>query len=82
VNLIRNVSLAGSVFYALIFIIQAMQHRPVFAEAVAGIGIIIFLTMVSFRTDEHELHTGEMILVWGCILLFSLYALLRAGGII
>lgn len=81
-SLIRNICLAGSTFYALMFVIQAMQHRPVIGEAIAGIAIIVFLNAVSFRTDEHELHTGEMILVWACVLLFALYALLRAGGVI
>jgi len=81
-SLIRQVSLAGIVFYGLIFVIQAMDHRPVWAESVAGIAIITFLAVLSFKTDEHELHLGEMVLIWSCILLFALYALLRAGGII
>ncbi|HWQ66197.1 MAG TPA: hypothetical protein VN372_04920 [Methanospirillum sp.] len=81
-SLIRQVSLAGSAFYALIFVIQAIEHRPVLGEAVAGIAIITFLSVLSFKTDEEQLHHGEMILVWSCILLFALYALLRAGGVI
>ena len=81
-SLIRQVSLAGSAFYGLIFVIQAMDHRPVIGEAIAGITIITFLSVLSFKTDQHDLHLGEMILVWSCILLFALYALLRAGGII
>lgn len=81
-SLIRTVCLGASGFYAVIFILQALQHRPVWGEAIAGIAIIVFLTAVSFKTDEHELHHGEMMLVWSCILLFALYALLRAGGFI
>jgi hypothetical protein len=81
-SLIRQVSLAGSAFYALIFIIQTMQYRPVLAESIIGIGIIGFLSLLSFKTDEHELHTGEVIIIWACILLFALYALLKAGGVI
>ena len=81
-SLIRLVCLMASAFYALLFIIQANEHRPVLGEAIAGIAIIAFLSAVSFQTDEHQLHRGEMILVWTCILLFALYALLRAGGIV
>lgn len=80
--MIRTVCLAGSIFYAAIFLLQALEYHPVIGEAIAGIAIIAILTIISFRTDEHELHRGEMILVWTCILLFSLYALLRAGGVI
>jgi len=81
-SLIRLVCLSGSAFYALIFVIQANEHRPVLGEAIAGIVIIGFLSALSFKTDQHDLHQGEMILVWACILLFALYALLRTGGII
>jgi hypothetical protein len=80
--MIRTVCLAGSIFYTAIFLLQAWEYHPVIGEAIAGIAIIAILTIISFRTDEHELHRGEMILVWTCILLFSLYALLRAGGVI
>lgn len=81
-SLIRNVLLGGSAFYAILFGIQALQHQPVWAESVGGIIIIVLLCALSFKTDEHELHTGEMILIWSCILLFALYALLRTGGVI
>jgi len=81
VNLIRTVCLAGSAFYALLFIIQAAEHRPVIGESVAGVAVIAFLTIISFRAGEEELHRGEMILIWVCIILFAVYALLRAGGI-
>jgi hypothetical protein len=81
-SLIRTVCLSGSVCYALIFIIQAIDRRPLLEEAIAGILMIAFLSAISCTTDEHELHTGEMIMIWSCILLFALYALLRAGGIV
>ncbi|PKL59005.1 MAG: hypothetical protein CVV33_09865 [Methanomicrobiales archaeon HGW-Methanomicrobiales-4] len=81
-SLIRQVSMVGIIFYGLIFVIQAMDHRPVWGESLAGIAIIAFLGAISFKSDEHPLHVGEMILIWACILLFALYALLRAGGII
>ena len=81
-SLIRSICMGASACYALLFIAQAIEHPPVLGETIAGVGIIIFLTAVSFKTDEHQLHLGEMILVWTCILLFALYALLRTGGII
>jgi hypothetical protein len=59
-----------------------MQYRSVWAESIAGIGIIAFLTAISLKTDEHDLRRGEMILIWSCILLFALYALFRAGGVL
>jgi fluoride ion exporter CrcB/FEX len=81
-SLIRNTLLAASGFYALIFIIQTLEQPPVIWEALGGIAILGTLTTLSFKSDTHELHNGEIILIWSCILLFSLYALLRAGGVI
>lgn len=81
-SLIRNVLLGGSAFYAILFVIQAIQHQPVWAESVVGITIIVLFSALAFKTDEHELHIGEMIMIWSCILLFVLYALFRTGGVI
>lgn len=81
-SFIRTVLLTGSAFYAILFIIQALQYQPAWIESLVGISIVGFLCALSFKTDEHELHSGEMILIWTCILLFALYALLRTGGII
>jgi hypothetical protein len=81
-SLIRQVLLASSGFYALLFIIQTIERPPVLGESVFGIAIVAFLSLLSTKTDKDVLHRGEILLLWTGILLFALYALLKAVGII
>lgn len=80
-NRIRAAILGCGLLFGALLIIELIQGQ-ILLQAVIGIialGIICFLP---FAKEEKIFHDGEMLFVWGCILLFGLYAGLKAGGIV
>ncbi len=80
-NLIRIILLAGGIGYTALFIAEFMQGH-VFWQAILGAGVTVLISLLPFSHDEEHLHTGEMALLWICILLFGLYAILKSGGLV
>ncbi len=79
-SMIRMALIGGALVYALLFGIEFIQGH-VFWQAIIGTVAVILIAALPFVQDEHALHRGEMIMIWICVLLFGLYALLKSGGI-
>ncbi len=84
-NMIRTVLIAGSAIYIVLFMVELFQGH-VLIQAIIGALIMITVALLPFfgngESSSHDLHNGEMTLVWICILLFGFYAILKTGGII
>lgn len=78
---IRAVLAGGALVYAVLFGIELIRGHVLW-QAFIGIAAVALLAALPFTKDEHQLHEGEMIGIWACILLFGLYAILKSGGMI
>ena len=81
-NLIRNCLLAGLLLYIGIFLILGAATGAVLVAAIIGILILLGIGSTLFISDEKKLKSVEMILIWCSILLFAVYGVLVAGGIL
>lgn len=79
-NLIRLILFCAGLGYTGIFIAELI-HGHVFWQAILGAAVTVFLSLLPFSREKEHLHTGEMALLWICILLFGLYAILKSGGL-
>ena len=78
---IKTVLTGGLVVYLAIAIWQVLLNPGVAMQA-AGLGIIfIVLTGIAWISDETRMKQIEMGILWICIGLFALYAILVAGGV-
>ncbi|WAI01121.1 hypothetical protein [Methanogenium organophilum] len=74
--------LAGGLFaYIIIALWQTILHPEVFLQALVLGLIFITLTGIAWILDEEKLKRAEMAILWICVGLFALYAILVAGGI-
>jgi hypothetical protein len=80
-NLIRVALAGGALVYAVLFGIELIRGHILW-QALLGIAAVTVLALLPFTKNEHQLHDGEMIALWTCILLFGLYAILKSGGLI
>ncbi|MCA1916084.1 hypothetical protein [Methanospirillum hungatei] len=80
-NLIRIALAGGALVYAVLFGIELIRGHVLW-QAVVGIIAVAALALLPLTKNEHQLHDGEMIAVWTCILLFGLYAILKSGGMV
>lgn len=71
----------GALVYALLFGIELFRGHLLW-QAIIGIVAVMILALLPCTKNEHQLHSGEMVAVWICILLFGLYAILKSGGLI
>ena len=81
-NLIQNGITIGAVFYIAVALVQMSEHSLILPE---GAGIAVLLTIAAVITwiqDESGLKRLEMNLLWLCILIFGIYAILRYGGLV
>ena len=81
-SLIRTILIAGASAYIVIALIQALENQAVGFQAAAAVLLLAFAGAITLVRNEIALKKGEMALVWGCILLFCAYALIRAGGLL
>jgi len=78
---IKTVLTGGLVVYLAIAIWQVLLNPGVAIQA-AGLGIVfIVLTGIAWISDETRMKQIEMGILWICIGLFALYAILVAGGV-
>ncbi|MBP7034874.1 MAG: hypothetical protein KBB00_03875 [Methanospirillum sp.] len=80
-NLIRVALAGGALIYGVLFGIELIRGHVLW-QAVLGIIAVAALALLPFTKNEHQLHDGEMIAVWICILLFGLYGILKSGGLV
>ncbi len=79
---IRTILSAGLVAYLLIAVWQVLLHPEVYLQALLIGVVLIILTVIAWITDEERLKEAEMGILWICVGLFGLYAILVAGGIV
>jgi len=78
---IKTILTGGLVVYLAIAIWQVLLNPGVAMQA-AGLGIVfIVLTGIAWISDETRMKQIEMGILWICIGLFALYAILVAGGV-
>ena len=80
-NRIRAAILGCGVLFGALFVIELMQGQ-ILLQAVIGVIALGVPCFLPFAKEEKIFHDGEMLFVWGSILLFGLYAVLKAGGAI
>lgn len=80
-NLIRVALAGGALVYAVLFGIELAQGHVLW-QALLGIAAVTVLALLPYTSEEHQLHEGEKIALWTCILLFGLYAILKSGGLV
>lgn len=78
---IRNILSAGLAAYLLIALWQVILNPAVYIQALALGLILVVLTGIAWISDEEKLKRAEMGILWLCVGLFALYAVLVAGGV-
>lgn len=79
---IKKILTGGLFVYIIIAVWQTILHPEISIQAlVLGI-IFIILTGIAWISDEEKLKRAEMGILWICVVLFALYAILVAGGIV
>jgi hypothetical protein len=80
--MIREIVLAGGVFYLLINAIQLVQNQSVGGEGLA-VGVIYLIGVGAFWYQEEEpLKKWEYLVIWVAVLLFVAYGMLHYGGMV
>jgi FtsH-binding integral membrane protein len=79
---IKNILTAGLVVYLLIAVWQGTSRPEIFLQALALGVLLIILTGIAWISDEEVLKRTEMVILWICVGLFGLYAMLVAGGVV
>jgi len=80
--MIRKAILFGGVLYILITIAQILDRPMIWLEGVVVCGALAAATYFYLVTDEHRLHTAEIVALWASVLLFAAYGILKFGGVL
>jgi hypothetical protein len=80
--MIREAILFGGVLYILITFAQVLGRPVIWLEGIVVSGALAAATAFYLMTDEHRLHTSEIIALWAAVLLFVLYGCLKYGGVL
>ncbi len=80
--MIREAILFGGVLYILITIAQVIDRPMIWYEGIVVSVALAAATTFYLITDEHRLHTSEIVALWAAVLLFVLYGGLKYGGIV
>lgn len=79
---IKKILTTGLVVYLFIAAWQVFLHPEMYLQALALGLLFVILVAITWITDEEHLKKAEMGILWICIGLFGLYAVLVAGGIV
>ena len=80
--MIREAILFGGLMYILISIAQIIDRPAIWSEGiVVAIGLAI-ATACYLINDEHRLHLSEILALWGAVLLFIVYGMMKYGGVL
>jgi len=78
---IKKILTGGLIAYLCIALWQVISHPEVSLQALALGVFLIILTGIAWISDEEMLKRTEMVILWICVGLFGLYAMLVAGGV-
>jgi uncharacterized membrane protein len=80
--MIREIVLAGGVFYLVINAVQLVENQSVGGEGLL-VGIIYLIGVGAFWYSEEEpLKKWEYLVIWVAVLLFVVYGVLHYGGML
>jgi uncharacterized membrane protein len=82
VSTLRYALVGGVFFYGVITLLQLIQQETVRLQAIAILAFLCVAGVVTWANDEHRLKRYEMALLWICVLTFSVYTILRMGGLV
>lgn len=81
-NLIQKALFIGATAYIGIILLQLFENVSISIQA-AGAAIILALAIIVISIkNEAAMKKYEMIILWCCVLLFGLYAILTLGGLL
>jgi hypothetical protein len=79
--MIREVILGAGIIYLIIILLQAIARPSVGMEAIAAGSILAVATAFYWYRNHEGLHRGETVALWGAVLLFLLYGILKYTGV-
>jgi UDP-N-acetylmuramyl pentapeptide phosphotransferase/UDP-N-acetylglucosamine-1-phosphate transferase len=74
--------MGGATVYAGIVIVQLIENGEVRLQALGALFLLCVSALITWADDEHRLKRYEMVLLWICVLTFSVYTILRTGGLV
>ncbi len=80
--MIGKVILFGGVLYVLITVAQILDRPLIWLEGMVVVAALGAATAFYYSTDEHRLHTSEILALWAAVLLFALYGFMKYGGVL
>lgn len=78
---IKTILTGGLLVYILIAAWQVLLNSGVALQAAGLGGLLIVLTGIAWVSDVERMKKIEMGVLWICVGLFALYAILVAGGV-
>lgn len=78
---IKTILTGGLLVYILIAAWQVLLNPGVALQAAGLGGLLIVLTGIAWVSDVERMKKIEMGVLWICVGLFALYAILVAGGV-
>ena len=79
---IKKILTLGLIAYLCLAVWQLLSHPEIYLQVLALSVFLIILTVITLITDEERLKKAEMAILWVCVGMFGLYAVLVAGGIV
>lgn len=80
--MIREVILVAGTIYLIILLLQAIARPSVGMEAIVAGSILAVATAFYWYRKHEGIHRWEAIALWGAVLLFLLYGVLKYTGVI
>lgn len=80
--MIRQSLLVATLLFLFLILIQVLRVPGVAGEAFVGGVLLVLGTTLYWIREKEVLERGEMLTIWGCVLLFLVYALLKLGGVL
>jgi len=80
--MIREIILGGGIIYLIIILLQAFERPSVGMEAIVAGSILAVATAFYWYRKHEGLHQWETCALWGAVLLFLLYGVLKYTGVI
>lgn len=79
---LQKILTAGLIAYLCLAVWQVLSYPEIYLQVLALSIFLVILTVITWMTDEERLKKVEMAVIWVCVGMFGLYAILVAGGIV
>jgi len=79
---IKKILTLGLIAYLCLAGWQLLSHPEIYIQVIALSLVLIILTAITWMNDEERLNKIEMGILWVCVGMFGLYAVLVAGRIV